>query len=108
MKIRGLLVSAIVFAALAGVLYWSDHRKPSAEVAKPDSEAAQSILKLDESSIAKLELKKRDAAPIVLAKSGTDWNIAEPKPLGADQSTEIGMLSTISSLNSDRLVEDKG
>ena len=108
MKIRSLLISAIVFAALAGVLYWSDHRKPSAEAAKPDVDAAPSILKLDESSITKLELKKRDAAPIVLAKGGTDWKITEPKPFGADQSTVSGMLSTISSLNSNRLVEDKG
>ncbi len=108
MKIRSLLVSAIVFAALAGVLYWSEHRKPGAEAAKPDADAAPSILKLDESSITKLELKRKDTAPILLAKSGSDWKITKPKPFGADESTVSGMLSTISSLNSDRLVEDKG
>lgn len=107
MKIRGLVVSAIVFAALAGVLYWSDHRKPSAEAAKPDADAAPYILKLDENSITKLELKKKDSAPILLAKSGSEWKITEPKVLAADQSTVSGMVSTISSLNSDRLVEDK-
>ena len=108
MKIRGLLVSAIVFVALAGVLYWSDHRKPSAEAAKPDADAAPSVLKVDESSITKVELKKKDAAPIVLAKSGSDWKITEPKEYGADQTAVSGVLSTVSSLNSDRLVEDKG
>jgi Domain of unknown function (DUF4340) len=108
MKIRGLLIATVVFAALAGVLYWSDHRKPSAEAAKPDADAAPSILKLDENSITRLELKKKDTPAIELAKSGSEWTITEPKPFAADQSAISSMLSTISSLNSDRLVEDKG
>jgi hypothetical protein len=107
MKIRGLLVATGIFAILAGVLYWSDHRKPSAEAATPDAEPAPSILKLDEGSIIKVELKKKDAPPILLTKSGSDWKISEPKPFVADQTTVSSMLSTISSLNSDRLVEDK-
>jgi hypothetical protein len=108
MKIRGLLVATVVFAALAGVLYWSDHHKPSAEAAKPDADAAPSILKLDENSVTGLELKKKDAPPVLLTKSGSDWKITEPRPLAADQTTVSSLLSTVSSLNSDRLVEDKG
>jgi len=107
MKIRGLLIAALVFAGLAGFLYWSDHHKPSAEAAKPDADTAPSILKLDENSITKLELKKKDAPPILLTKSGSDWKITEPKPLPADQTTVTSLLSTISSLDSERLVEDK-
>lgn len=107
MKIRGLLIATLVFAGLAGFLYWSDHHKPSAEAAKPDAEAAPSILKLDENSITTLELKKKDVPPILLTKSGSDWKITEPKPLHADQATVSSMLSTISSLDSERLVEDK-
>src|SRR5215469_3753985 len=107
MKIHGLLIATLVFAGLAGFLYWSDHHKSSAEAAKPDAEAAPSILKLDENSITKLELKKKDAPPILLTKSGSDWKITEPKPLPADQTTVTSLLSTISSLDSERLVEDK-
>src|SRR5579862_3497734 len=108
MKIRGLLVAIAVCAALAVVLYWSDHRKSSAEAAKPDADAAPSILKLNEDSITKVELKKRDTPPILLSKSGSEWKITEPKPFAADQTTVSSMLSTISSLNSERVVEDKG
>jgi hypothetical protein len=108
MKIRGLLIATVVFAALAGVLYWSDHHKPSAEAAKPDADAAPSILKLDENSVTQLALKKKDAPPVLLTKSSSGWKITAPKPLAADQATVSSMLSTISSLNSDRLVEDKG
>lgn len=108
MKIRGLLIATAVFAVLAGILYWSDHRKPSSETAKPDADAAPSILKLDENSITKLELKKKDAPAIVLAKNGSDWKVTEPKLFTADQSTVSSLLSTVFSLNSERLVEEKG
>jgi len=108
MKIRGLLVATAILAVLGGVLYWSDHHKPSAEAAKPDDEASPSILKLDENSITKLELKRKDEPSIVLTKAGSDWKITEPNSFGADKATVSTLLSTISSLNSDRLVEDKG
>jgi len=107
MKIHGLLIATLVFAGLAGLLYWSDHRKPTAEAAKPDADAAPSIVKLDENSITKLELKKRDTPPIVLTKNGSDWKITEPKSLPADQSAVSSLLSTISSVDSERLVEEK-
>src|SRR5215831_15214215 len=107
MKIRGLLIAALVFAGLAGFLYWSDHHKPSAEAAKPEADAAPSILKLDQNSITKLELKKKDAPPILLTKSGPSWKITAPTPSPADQTMVSSLLSTISSLDSERLVEDK-
>jgi hypothetical protein len=107
MKIRGLLLATVVLAALAGALYWSDHRNSNAEAAKPSPDAAPTILKLDENSITKLELKKKGAPAIVLAKSGSEWKITEPKPLRADQSAVSTMLSTVSSLNSERLLDEK-
>lgn len=66
------------------------------------------ILKLDESAITKLEIKKKDAEPIVLAKNSSGvWQITQPKLLSADQSAVTGTLSSLSSLNSQRVVEDK-
>jgi len=105
MKIRGLLVATAAFAVLAGLLYWSDHRKPSAAAANLAD--APSILKLDENSITRLELKKKDAPEIQLTKSGSDWKITEPRALSADQGTVSSMLSALASLNSERMVEEK-
>jgi hypothetical protein len=108
MKIRGLLIATVVLAALAGFLYWSDHHKSSAEAAKPAADAAPAILKLDENSITQVELKKKDAPAIQLAKNGADWKITEPKPFAADQSVVSSMLSTVASLNSERLIDERG
>jgi Domain of unknown function (DUF4340) len=107
MKIRGLLIAAAVLLVLAGTLYWSDHHKPSTSV-EASADSPPPILHLDEAAITQLEIKKKDAPPIVLVKPapGT-WQITQPKSWGADQSTVSSTLSTLSTLNSERLVEDK-
>ncbi len=105
MKIRGLIVAALVFFILGGILYWSEHKKPSDDKASAD--ASPAILKLDATAITKLDLKKRGADPIALTKSNGRWEITQPQPFGADQSLVSGMLSRLASLNSERVVEDK-
>jgi hypothetical protein len=108
MKIRGLTIAALVLLILAGFLYWSEHHKPAEESSKISADTPPSILKLDQSSITKLELKKKDSEPIQLRRTGSgDWQISAPTQLRADQGSVSGILSTLSSLNSERLVEDK-
>ena len=108
MKLRNLILATIVLLALVGTLYWSDHRKPNENTAKASTDTSPAILKLDSATITKIELKNKDAEPIVLDKntSGT-WRIAQPKPTPADQSTVSGAVSSLASLSSERLVEDK-
>src|SRR5262249_2547503 len=107
MKIRGLLVAAVVFCVLAGLLYWSEHRK-SDDTVKASADTPPAILKLDSSSITKIDLKKRDAEPLGLSKGDAgQWKIVEPQRYAADQDTVSSLVSSLSSLNSERLVEDK-
>jgi Domain of unknown function (DUF4340) len=108
MKLHSLTIAALVLFILSGVLYWSGHHKAADDSAKISADAPPPILKLDENSIAQLTLKKKDAEPIVLTKSSAgDWQITGPKPFRADQSAVAGLASTLSSLNSERVIEDK-
>lgn len=108
MKIRSLMVAAVVFFIFVGVLYWSDHHKPVEDAAKTSADAPPAILTLDASAITRLDLEKKDEKPIVLTKAESGkWQITAPQPFGADQSTVSGILSTLSSLNSQCVVEDK-
>jgi len=108
MKIRGLILAAFVLLVLTATLYWSEHRKPADDSAKASADTSPPILKLDETTITKLELKKKAAEPIVLTKNGSGtWQITQPKAFSADQSAVSGVLSTLSTLDSERLVEDK-
>jgi hypothetical protein len=107
MKIRGLTIATVVLAALAGTLYWSNRHKPD-ETTQASADTPPKILTLKEGDITKVELKKKTGDSIVLAKhSGGKWQITSPQTLGADQSSVSSMVSTLSSLSSDRLVEDK-
>ena len=107
MKVRGLLVALIVLAALGGALYWSN-RKQKADAAKPAADTSPKILTIPQDQIKEVKLKKTGGDTTVLRK-GDDgkWQIVEPKPLRADQDSVKSLASTLSSLNADKLVEDK-
>jgi hypothetical protein len=108
MKFRGLFAAAIVLAALTGTLYWSNHRKPAESTATASTDAPPKILTLNQADITGIEIKKQSGEGVSLGKTDAGyWQITAPKTLAADQEAVSSMLSTLSSLNSDRLVEDK-
>ena len=108
MKNSGLIIAAVVLAALTGVLYWSNRHPPSEDTAKASLDTPPKILSLKQEDISKIQIKKKGGEELNLAKGDAGkWQITAPKPLGADQEAVSSLLSTVSSLNADRLVEDK-
>src|SRR5712671_100929 len=108
MKNSGLLIAAVVLAALSGVLYWSNRHPASENTAKASIDSPPKILSLKQEDISKIQIKKQGREELDLAKGDAGkWQITAPKPLGADQEAVSSMLYTVSSLNADRLVDDK-
>lgn len=108
MKINSLLIAAIVLAALSGVLYWSNHRKTSASDLKVSADMPPNILTLNQADITKVEIKKKGGEDVDLAKNDAGkWQITAPSALRADQDTVSNLLSTLSSLSSERLIDAK-
>src|SRR5579864_964482 len=108
MKSSGLIIAAVVLAALTGVLYWSNRHPPSENTAKASVDTPPKILTLKQEDISKIAIRKKGGEELDLAKGDAGkWQITAPKPLGADQEAVSSLLSTVSSLNADRLVEDK-
>jgi hypothetical protein len=106
MKVSGLLIATVVLAALSGAVYWSSHHPPAEATSKPP-DAPPKILILPEADISKIEIKKNGVEAVGLAKNVSGkWQIAAPEALGADQDAISSMVSTLSTLNSERLVED--
>ena len=107
MRIRGLIFAATLLAALTGTLYWSNHHKASENV-QAATASSPKILALIESDVTRIDLKKKDAAELMLAKdSNGKWQITAPQQLAADQSAVSNVLSTLASLSSERVVEEK-
>jgi hypothetical protein len=108
MNFRGLIVAVVILAGLGGVLYWSQHRKPPEDNAAASASAAPVILRVNAADVTQLTVKQKQSDPVTLQKADAGkWQITQPKPYRADQETVAGMLSTLSGLNADRVVEDK-
>ena len=108
MKMNSLLAAAIVLAALSGVLYWSNHRKPKEDAVKVSADASPKILTLTQADITRVDIKKKNGDAVQLVKNDAGkWQIVAAKPLRADQNEVSSMLSTLSSLSSDRLIDEK-
>jgi uncharacterized protein DUF4340 len=107
MKVRGLIVATAVLAALSGALYWSNHRKPADDTAKASADAPPKILMLNESDITALALRKKGQPAVELSKKNSEWQITAPKGLAVDSFAVSNLLSTVSSLSSDRLIDEK-
>ncbi len=107
MKTRGLLAAVIILLALAGALFWSNHKQKT-DAAKPAADAAPKILTIPEDQIKQVTLKKTGADTTVLRK-GNDgkWQLVEPQPMRADQDAANSLVTTLSNLNADKLVEEK-
>lgn len=106
MKFARVLIAAAVLAALVGVLYWSN-RSELAKASKPDPKAAPKILELKEPDIKQIEIRHRDGETTVVKKNDAGkWSITAPQPLAADQSAVGAITSAVSSLSSDRMIDE--
>jgi Domain of unknown function (DUF4340) len=108
MKSHGLIVAVIVLAALTGTLYWSNHRKPAETLVSASAESPPKILTLNQADITGVAIKKKNGEVLALVKNDAGkWQITTPNQFRADQDAVSSLLSTLSALNSDRLIEDK-
>src|SRR2546421_1316731 len=108
MKARGLLVAAIVLAALTSTLYWSNHHKSVATSADSTLESSPRILTVTPAEVTGLSIRKKSGDRVMLAQNNTgQWQITAPKTFSADQDAVSSVLSALSSLNAGRLVDDK-
>lgn len=107
MKFKGLLIAVAVLAALGGAVVWSDRAK-KAEEKQPPKDAAPKVLTIPEDQFKSIRIRKTGGETTFVRKSDAGkWEIVEPKPLGADQDSVGSVVSALSSLTSDRLIEEK-
>jgi hypothetical protein len=107
MKLGGLIVAVVVLGGLTGTLYWSNHHKP-AESTEASADTPPKILAVKEADISRFDLKKNGSDQVAGERNSSgQWRITSPTSLPADQSAVSSLLGTFSSLNSQRLVEEK-
>jgi hypothetical protein len=107
MKFKGLLTAVIVLTALGGGVYWSDKAK-KAEEKEPAKDAPPKVLTIPEDQFKGIQFKKAGGETTVVQKSDAgQWDIVAPKPMMADSESVGSVVTTLATLTSDRLIEDK-
>ena len=109
MKMKQLIAAAIVLAALAGTLYWSNHRKPASDsVSASSSSSTVKVISLKQDDISKLEVKIKSGDDVVLNRVGaSSWKITSPKPLMADQDPVSTILYNLSPMDGATVIDEK-
>src|SRR5271170_5900966 len=106
MRFRGLIAAAVVLAALAVGLYFSNKQK-AAEAAKPPADTSPKVLALSDGDISKISVQKKGGAKTVLERNGLGkWVMVSPE-FPADQETVGQLVTAAANIGSDRVVEDK-
>jgi hypothetical protein len=106
MKSKGLLTASFLLLVLTAVIWWSNKKAATADKAPVEATTVK-LLNLPEDQIQNIEIKKRTGETIRLQRNDSQWQITVPRPLRADPDAVSSMLSTLSSLSSDRTVEEK-
>jgi Domain of unknown function (DUF4340) len=106
MKSKGLLIASFLLLVLSAVIWWSNKKTATADKAPVETTTVK-LLNSPEDQIQNIEIKKRTGETMLLQRSNSQWQITAPKPLRADPDAVSSMLSSLSSLSSDRTVEEK-
>ena len=104
MKPQGLLFATALLAVLGGVVWWSNRKEASASKSTDNS---TKILTIPDDQFQEIHIKKLTGETINLRRENGKWQITEPKALPADQDAVSSMVTTLSSLNADKVVEEK-
>src|SRR5712675_2179991 len=107
MKTHSLIIAAAALALLAGVLFWSNRREAAKEAAGGTADAPR-IINLKESDVSRINIQRGETQKIILAKLDSGgWQVAETPVLPGDSGTIGSLVTSLSTLNSERVVEDK-
>ncbi len=104
MKPTGLLIAVGVLAVLGGLTWWSN--KKQAAAAKSGDTNTTKILSIPNDQFQEIRIQQ-PARTVDLKRENGKWQIKEPQPLPADQDAVASMVTTLSALNADSVVDAK-
>jgi hypothetical protein len=105
MQSRNLLIAAVVLAALSGVVWWAKRHPQTSSAGS--ATASPKLVDIPDAQVQSIDLKKKDGATVELQRQNGKWAIAAPEPLPADQDAATSLVSSLSPITADNIVEDK-
>jgi len=85
--------------------FWSNKKQTAAT--KSPTDTTTKMLTIPDGDVQEVRVKKLTGEVLDLRRDTGKWRIAEPQPLGADQDAVGSMVSSLTSLNADKVIEEK-
>jgi hypothetical protein len=99
-------VAAVLLAALSGAVWWAK-KHPESTASPSTTPAAPKLTDVPDNQVKEIDLTKKNAPTVVLKRESGKWTIASPDPLAADQDAVTSLVSSLSPVTGDSVVEDK-
>jgi hypothetical protein len=106
MKSKGLLIASVLLLSLSGIIWWSNKKAATADKT-PIEKSATRLISISEDQFQAVEIQHRGGETIRLRRVDSQWQIDGAIPLRADPEAMSSFLSSLSSLSSERTVEEK-
>jgi hypothetical protein len=106
MQVRGLLIAVVALAVTAGLVVWSNKAK-EADAKKPAADATPKLVSIPDPDIQKVDIVRKSGEHTTLTRTGDTWQITSPAAFRADKDNVTSMISSLASLSSDKLVDEK-
>jgi hypothetical protein len=98
---RSFLILLVVALGLGAYIYFVESKRTPSDTPKKDK-----VFTADTSKIDTIEVHAASGETTTIKKNGTDWQIVAPETMDADASTVSSLVSTLESLEVNRVVED--
>lgn len=106
MQTKGLLVAAVVLALLAGGVWYSNKVERDKE-GKPDPDSPPKIVEIPADQIQQIDIDRLGETTSITRSDEGKYELVAPRALNADQDAASSLATTLGSLASDRVVEEK-
>jgi uncharacterized protein DUF4340 len=105
MQTTKLVIAAVLLAALSGAVWWAKrHPQSDTSTTTPTS---PTVVNIPDASIDSIAIQKKDASAITLERKNGKWAITAPAAFPADQDVAGGVVTSLSPVTADSVVEDK-
>ncbi len=98
---RSFLILLVIALGLGAYIYFVESKRTPSDTPKKDK-----VFTADTSKIDTIEVHAASGETTTIKKNGTDWQIVAPEAMDADASTVSSLVSTLESLEVNRVVED--
>ena len=105
MKPKGLIVAVVLLAVLGGLVWWSNKTQAAKE--KAPSTTTPKIVSIPDDQVQAVRIAKNNGETVEMRKDNGKWTLTQPTALPADPDTAGSLVTTLSSVTADNVVEDK-